>query len=76
MSAPNPGRQSPEPETQSGAQQQDTPGTGRTSVGTHPSPGHSAHESEKTKSTLESNPAHRLAEIEAEKYGNEKNKHD
>jgi hypothetical protein len=68
MSAPNAGRQSPEPETQTGAQQQETPGTGRTSVGSHPSPEQSAHSSEEFKKTLQSNPEHPLEKIEAEKF--------
>ncbi|KAJ5373206.1 hypothetical protein N7517_005212 [Penicillium concentricum] len=69
MSAPYPGRQSPSPERQSGAQQQDTPGSGRTNVGKPP-----AHEPSKRSSedfrdnVLTSNPEHPLEKIEAEKF--------
>ncbi|KAJ5870505.1 hypothetical protein N7455_005446 [Penicillium solitum] len=69
MSAPYPGRQSPSPERQSGAQQQDTPGTGKTDVGKHPEPDFSQHSSEHFRdNVLTSNPEHPLEKIEAEKY--------
>ncbi|KAI9827865.1 MAG: hypothetical protein M1832_004354 [Thelocarpon impressellum] len=58
MSAPNPGRQSPSPSRQSGAQQQDAPSSGKTS--TDPSSKldeRSKEQSEATKAGgLESNP--------------------
>ncbi|KXG54067.1 uncharacterized protein PGRI_072110 [Penicillium griseofulvum] len=69
MSAPNPGRQSPPPESQSGSQQQETPGSGRTNVGKPP-----AHETSRRSSedyrdnVLTSNPEHPLEKIEAEKF--------
>lgn len=69
MSAPYSGRQSPPPERQSGAQQQDTPGSGKTNVGTHPEPEFSQHSSEWFRdNVLTSNPEHPLEKIEAEKY--------
>ncbi|CAI7613683.1 unnamed protein product [Penicillium viridicatum] len=64
MSAPYSGRQSPPPERQSGAQLQDTPGSGKTDVGTHPEPEFSQH----SDNVLTSNPEHPLEKIEAEKY--------
>jgi hypothetical protein len=73
MSAPNAGRQSPPPERQSGSQQQDTPGTGRTSVGSHPSPEHASHASEEFKQKhMPSNPEHPLEKIEADKFVKQK----
>ncbi|ODM17745.1 hypothetical protein SI65_06533 [Aspergillus cristatus] len=69
MSAPNPGRQSPDPERQSGAQQRDPVSAGKTLPEFRGEPRHSQAESEDTKNTkLESNPVHRLEEIEAKKY--------
>lgn len=69
MSAPNPGRQSPDPERQSGAQQQDPPSAGKTFPEFRGDPRHSQAESEDTKNNrLQSNPTHRLEEIEAEKF--------
>ncbi|PKX98814.1 uncharacterized protein P174DRAFT_447393 [Aspergillus novofumigatus IBT 16806] len=59
MSAQNSGRQSPPPETQSGAQQQDPPRRER------PSPSFVATRSIRS---LESNPKHPLEDIEAAKY--------
>lgn len=69
MSAPYSGRQSPPPERQSGSQQQETPGTGRTSVGSHPSPDHAAHASEDFKQHhMSSNPEHPLEKFQEEKF--------
>ncbi|KGO76891.1 hypothetical protein PITC_005180 [Penicillium italicum] len=69
MSAPLPGRQSPSPERQSGAQQQDTPGSGKTNVGKHQAPDFSQKSSEDFKNTvLTSNPEPPYEKIEAEKY--------
>ena len=69
MSAPNPGRQSPSPERQSGAQQRDPVSAGKTLPEFRGEPRHSQAESDETKNTkLESNPVHRLEEIEAKKY--------
>jgi len=56
MSAPNPGRQSPDPERQTGAQQQDVPGT-TGQISDEESSGENQKQSEDTKHTgLESNP--------------------
>lgn len=63
MSAPNnhPGRQSPEPECQTGPQQQDIPGSGKTVPEHAPSSDKYAQEkSEQAKARLESNPVHPL----------------
>lgn len=68
MSAPHPGRQSPSPERQSGAQQQDTPGTGRTGLGSHPSPEEVSRAAKEFQERMESNPEHPLDRIEAEKF--------
>ncbi|KAJ5473887.1 hypothetical protein N7475_003453 [Penicillium sp. IBT 31633x] len=69
MSARLSGRQSPPPECQSGAQQQDTPGTGRTDVGKHPDPNHSRRSSEDFKEHgLKSNPEPLYEKAEAAKY--------
>ncbi|KAJ5501280.1 hypothetical protein LT330_001154 [Penicillium expansum] len=69
MSAPLSGRQSPSPERQTGAQQQDTPGSGRTNVGKHPAPNFSQQSSEDYKNNvLTSNPEHPLEKIQAEKF--------
>ncbi|KAJ6179511.1 hypothetical protein N7519_009972 [Penicillium mononematosum] len=69
MSAPYPGRQSPDPERQPGAQQQDVPGSGRTEVGKHPAPQFSQQSSEYFRDhVLTSNPEHPLEKIEAEKF--------
>ena len=68
MSAPNPGRQSPPPERQSGAQQQDVPSMGKIAPEYKPDPEQSQRESEHSKNTrLESNPEHPLAKVEEEK---------
>jgi hypothetical protein len=69
MSAPYPGRQSPDPERQSGAQLNDTPGTGKTSLGSHPSSDETKKASDEFQSHgLTSNPVHPLEKIEADKY--------
>ncbi|KAK6814744.1 hypothetical protein RU639_009875 [Aspergillus parasiticus] len=66
MSAPNSGRQSPPPEKQTGAQQQDPIASGHTQHGIH---GDSKKASEDTKfHGLESNPKHPLEDIEAKKF--------
>lgn len=71
MSAPNPGRQSPPPERQSGSQQQDPVAAGKAAPEYRGDPTRSRRESEEFKNTrLESNPTHRLEELEAQKYEN------
>ncbi|OGM40233.1 hypothetical protein ABOM_011108 [Aspergillus bombycis] len=66
MSAPNSGRQSPPPERQTGAQQQDPVASGHTQHGIH---GGSKGASEDTKfHGLSSNPKHILEDIEAKKF--------
>lgn len=70
MSAPYPGRQSPEPETQSGAQQREPPSTGKLDSSSRQVPEFS-YEKGDGKSPwdcLESNPRQRYEEIEAAKY--------
>lgn len=62
------GRQSPSPERQSGAQQQDTPGTGRTGLGSHPSREEVLRAAKEFQEHMESNPEHPLDRIEAEKF--------
>ncbi|KAJ9235479.1 hypothetical protein DTO271D3_8274 [Paecilomyces variotii] len=69
MSAPRGGRQSPDPERQSGAQLQEVPGSGHTRPEQAPSPEHAQKSSNETKEHgLESNPVHPLEKIEAEKF--------
>lgn len=69
MSAPRPGRQSPDPERQSGAQLNDTPGTGKTSMGSHPPAEDTKKAADEFQSHgLTSNPVHPLEKIEADKY--------
>ncbi|PYH47596.1 uncharacterized protein BP01DRAFT_354801 [Aspergillus saccharolyticus JOP 1030-1] len=69
MSAPNSGRQSPPPESQTGAQQQSPPSKGQTGETYSTRSGGAAQEqSENTKSGLQSNPKHPLEDIEAAKY--------
>lgn len=69
MSATRTGRQSPDPERQPGAQQQEVPASGHGLPEQAPSPEHSQKESNKTKDfVLESNPVHPLEKIEAEKF--------
>jgi hypothetical protein len=75
MSAPYAGRQSPDPERQTGAQVNDTPGTGKTTMGSHPSSEDAQHAADEFKTHgLKSNPEHPLEKIEAEKFA--KGKHD
>ncbi|RAH47045.1 uncharacterized protein BO95DRAFT_359712 [Aspergillus brunneoviolaceus CBS 621.78] len=69
MSAPNSGRQSPPPESQTGAQQQSPPSQGQTGQTYETRPGQAAQEqSENTKSSLSSNPKHPLEDIESAKF--------
>ncbi|KAJ5804963.1 hypothetical protein N7474_010850 [Penicillium riverlandense] len=69
MSARLSGRQSPPEERQSGAQQRDPPGSGKTNVGDHPPSGSAQQKSEEHKKfQLQSNPEHPLEKIEADKY--------
>jgi hypothetical protein len=67
MSAPNAGRQSPEPESQSGAQQQDVPASGKTKANAAPSDDHAKDKSDEDKSGLSSNPTHPLQKAAEEK---------
>ncbi|KAL2012783.1 hypothetical protein VTN00DRAFT_308 [Thermoascus crustaceus] len=71
LAPPNPGRQSPDPERQPGAQEQETPARGRANheLEQRPhAPDQSQRESERVKQTvLESNPVHPLEAIEREK---------
>jgi hypothetical protein len=59
MSAPNAGRQSPEPEQQTGAQQSDVPASDVNDQGAAPSEG-AKQASEDQKERLSSNPTHPL----------------
>jgi hypothetical protein len=69
MSAPYPGRQSPEPETQSGAQQRDPPSTGKLGSSLYRAPEFSYERGDpKAGAGLESNPTQRYEEVEAAKY--------
>ncbi|KAJ5569777.1 uncharacterized protein N7459_009207 [Penicillium hispanicum] len=72
MSAPLPGRQSPDPERQTGAQQRDPPASGKigpSGSSSRPAPGFAQQQSEEAKShRLPSNPEHPLEKIEAEKF--------
>ncbi|KAF2746555.1 hypothetical protein M011DRAFT_487313 [Sporormia fimetaria CBS 119925] len=61
MSAQNTGRQSPPPESQSGAQQQDTPAGNVNKQGGAPSQDYAKEASDDQKSKLSSNPEHPLA---------------
>lgn len=61
MSAQNGGRQSPEPEQQTGKQQSDVPASNISHEGAEPSEG-SKQASQDTKSELSSNPTHPLAQ--------------
>ncbi|KAI9756930.1 MAG: hypothetical protein M1815_002496 [Lichina confinis] len=57
MSAPNAGRQSPEPENQSGAQQQSAPGSGKVTDQPESLGDENKQQSDRTKmNELESNP--------------------
>ncbi|KAF2791925.1 hypothetical protein K505DRAFT_326513 [Melanomma pulvis-pyrius CBS 109.77] len=66
MSAPNPGRQSPDPENQSESQQGTTANEPNKQGGA-PSLDHAKEASDEQKSKLSSNPIHPLAEAAAEK---------
>lgn len=69
MSAPREGRQSPEPETQTGTQLSDPPSHGKLDdTSTDPAPEFSYEKADGKGPWLPgSNPTHRLEEIEAEK---------
>lgn len=67
MSAPRSGRQSPDPERQPGAQQQDTPGLGKATPNAAPSDQYAQEKSEQTKAGLQSNPEHPLEKAAREK---------
>ena len=70
MSAPYPGRQSPPPERQSGAQVNDPPASGKIGdASVRPDPEFGQNESNESKAHgLESNPTHRLEILEEAKY--------
>lgn len=73
MSSQYPGRQSPDPETLTGAQQHDIPGSGKIgssmSSSTRPAPEFAQQQSEKEKRhSLQSNPEHEFERIQAAKY--------
>lgn len=67
MSAPNAGRQSPDPERQTGAQQQDATGSGKAAPNAAPSDDFSKDKSEENKSSLDSNPTHPLEQAAKDK---------
>jgi hypothetical protein len=67
MSAPNAGRQSPDPERQPGAQLQDVPGSGKAVPNAAPSDSHAKEKSEQDKGGLSSNPTHPLQKAADEK---------
>ncbi|KAJ5283280.1 hypothetical protein N7505_001260 [Penicillium chrysogenum] len=69
MSAPKAGRQSPEPEHQSGAQQRDPMFSKHTTIDTRPAAELGQELSEGSSLQLPSNPVPHLEEIEAGKYG-------
>jgi hypothetical protein len=60
MSAPQQGRQSPDPETQTGKQQQEAPATNPNQQGQAPSDSQPADASKDALKNLESNPKHVL----------------
>lgn len=74
MSAQLSGRQSPDPERQSGIQQQDPPSSGKigASSSSRPAPEFAQQKSDEEKQHLQSNPEHPLEKIEAEKYAKTK----
>lgn len=73
MSAQLSGRQSPDPERQSGIQQQDPPSSGKIGPSSsRPDPEFAQHQSEDDKQRLKSNPEHPLEKIEAEKFAKTK----
>jgi hypothetical protein len=69
MSAPQQGRQSPEPETQTGAQQKDAPSSvsGTLSSGGEQLEGKAKDAQENVRGGLESNPTHPLEKFAEEK---------
>jgi hypothetical protein len=69
MSAPKGGRQSPDPERQSGAQQQDPMFSKHTAIETRPAAELGHKMGETNDHPLLSNPVHPLEKIEAGKYG-------
>ncbi|KAJ5176132.1 uncharacterized protein N7482_002009 [Penicillium canariense] len=69
MSAPYPGRQSPEPERQSGPQLNEPPSSGKIAGSSvRPAPEFSHEKADQRDQPLESNPKHILEDIEAAKY--------
>lgn len=66
MSAPNQGRQSPDPERQTGAQQQDPPSSGNIDSNLKGSSQQSRQETQA--SGLSSNPKHVLEDVEEKKF--------
>lgn len=64
MSAPKSGQQSPPPERQTGAQQQDVPSKGKISEEYKPDPEAAKRESEGARNTLQSNPEHPFEKAE------------
>ncbi|KAJ5776930.1 hypothetical protein N7520_000176 [Penicillium odoratum] len=70
MSSKNAGRQSPPPESQSGAQQRDPPSSGKIGdSSSRPAPEFAQQQSDQSKGdVLTSNPVHPLEKIEADKY--------
>ncbi|KAF2244480.1 hypothetical protein BU26DRAFT_523128 [Trematosphaeria pertusa] len=67
MSAPNAGRQSPDPERQTGAQQQDPVASNVNEQGGAPSQGNAKEASDDQKASLSSNPTHPLEKFAEEK---------
>ncbi|GAM88065.1 hypothetical protein ANO11243_060950 [Dothideomycetidae sp. 11243] len=67
MSAPNQGRQSPDPENQTGAQQQKPPASNPNEQGAAPSAEHGKERSDEQKDQLESNPKGPLEDAAKEK---------
>lgn len=68
MSSRVPGRQSPDPERQSGAQQRDPPSAGKAPDEYKHDPEYAKRESERERSALESNPVHPLDRYVAAKF--------
>ncbi|PLB48084.1 hypothetical protein P170DRAFT_437796 [Aspergillus steynii IBT 23096] len=66
MSAPNQGRQSPDPERQTGAQQQEPPSSGNITSQLKGSSEQSRQEAQQ--GGLTSNPKHILEDVEAKKF--------
>ncbi|KAI9036699.1 uncharacterized protein KD926_001393 [Aspergillus affinis] len=67
MSAPNQGRQSPSPERQTGAQQQEPPSSGNINP-QYKSSSSSSRDQTQQGGGLSSNPKHILEDIEAKKF--------